>query len=212
MKRPHELEDAGDRAQKHRKPGSVRICLDEIGFWPNNRGGMGLCSHHIHEVAWDCKANKTKLLHYQQVDLAEIPADQLQEVRDVNRKRCDGDALMPRFSQRIEYVCASKTHFVHAQKLARDGNRIIFNKGEVPIRWQEADAEGAQILEQGPACAIYGEGLLLDIDAAHALASDDNLNTGVQWGEDEMQAFGRVHAMMEKWLPAKEGPIPHLVV
>ena len=149
MKRPHELEDAGDRAQKHRKPGLVRICLDEIGFWPNNRGGMGLCSHHVHEVAWDCKANKTKLQRYQQVDLVEIPADQLQEVRDVNSKRCEDDALMPRFSQRIKYVCASKTHFVHAHKLALDGGHTLFNKGDMPIRCRRRTTRPGRYVTKG---------------------------------------------------------------
>ena len=205
MKRSHDLEDAGDRAQKHRKPGLVRIPLEKIGFWPNNRGGLGVCSHHIHEVAWDCTANKTKLQRYQHVDLIEIPQDQLQHVRDANRERCEGDAFMPCFSSHIQYVCASKTHFVHAQKLAKEGVRSIFNKGDVRIRWQEADTEGAQILEQGPLCAIYGSSLLHDIDATSALASDDNLNAGVQWGEDEMQAFGRVHEMMERLAPSQEG-------
>ena len=137
-------------------------------------------------VAWDCNANKTKLQRYQFVDLIEIPQDQLQQVRDANRERCEADAFMPRFSSQIQYVCASQTHFLHAQKLAQEGTHSIFNNGEVPIRWQEADTEGAQILEQGPLCAMYGSSLLHDIDATSALASDDNLNAGVQWGEDEM--------------------------
>ena len=87
MKRPHELEDAGDRVQKHRKPGLVRIPLDKIGFWPGNRGGLGVASHHVHEVAWDCIANKTKLQRYGHVDLIEIPAEYLQQIRTANRKR-----------------------------------------------------------------------------------------------------------------------------
>jgi len=198
MKRPHALEDAGDRAQKHRKPGMLRISLDKIGFWPGNRGGLGLASHHIHEVAWDCKANKTKLQRYVYVDLIEIPKDRLQQIRDANRERCEADELMPRFSEHIQYVCASKTHFCHAQKLAKDGKRTVFNKGEVHIRWQESDEEGLQIMHHGPMCAIYDSSLLHDTDAANALASDDNLNAAVQWGEDEMQAFGRVHEMMER--------------
>ena len=191
MKRAHAIEDAGDRAQKHRKTGLVRIPLDKIGFWQHNRGGIGINSHHVHEVAWDCKANKTKLQRYQHVDIIEIPQDCSKQFLDANRERCTADNLMPRFSPDITYVCASKTHFVHAQKLAKEGCRSIFNNGNVPIRWQEADTEGALILEQGPLCALYTSDLLHDLDATHALAADDNLNAGVQ-------AFGRVHEMMER--------------
>ena len=38
----------------------------------------------------------------------------------------------------------------------------------------------------------------------NALSSDDNLNASVQWGEDEMQAFGRVDAMMLRLGPSQE--------
>ena len=31
----------------------VRIDLDRIGFWPDNRGGMGLISRHSHHIAPD---------------------------------------------------------------------------------------------------------------------------------------------------------------
>ena len=58
------IEDAGDRAQKRRKMGHMRISLDRIGFWDGNRGGLGISAHHAHEVAWDCLANKTKLERY----------------------------------------------------------------------------------------------------------------------------------------------------
>ena len=182
-----QLEDAGDRAQKRRKQGMVRIPLDKIGFWPDNRGGLGMSSHHLHEVAWDCKANKTKLQRYGYVDLVEIPAGCLQQVLDANRQRCAKDALMPNAPRDLQYVCVSKTHFVHAQKLARDGNRFLFNQGKTGIRWQEDDTEGKQIEEQGPLCAIYDGGLFMDSAAMHALASEDNLNASVQWREDGMR-------------------------
>ena len=186
------LEDASDRAQKHRKAGNMRIPLDKIGFWPDNRGGVGCSSHHVHEVAWDCKANKTKLTRYEHVDLVEIPSNALQEIRDINRERCQSDALMPRFSNEIQYICASKTHFVHCQKLAKDGNRSLFNDGKTCIIWQKEDVEGYQILEQGPVCVIYNSALFHDNAAINALAGEDNRNADVQWGWDEMQAFGRV--------------------
>ena len=94
------------------KKGYVRVDLDKIGFWPNNRGGMGINPYMVHEVACDCKANKTSLKRYQHVDLIEIPQDMLQEIRDANRERCEADDCMPRFSPHMTYVCVSKTHFV----------------------------------------------------------------------------------------------------
>ena len=155
MKRQHELEYAGDRAQKKRKDGLVRISLDKIGFWPSNRGGLGISPYHMHEVANDCTANRTKLQRYGHVDLVEIPHDALEAARAANRDRCESRALMPRYSAEIKYVCAGKTHFVHAHKLAKDGSRTLFNKGDVSIRWPGADTEGALIVEQGPLCALY---------------------------------------------------------
>ena len=180
MERQHEvgapsqgmLEDASDRAQKQRKPGNTRIPLDKIGFRPDNRGGAGCSSHHVHEVARDLKANKTELARYDHVDPAEIPSDALQQIRDINRERCQGDALTPRFSSGTQYVCASKTHFVHCQKLAKDGNRFLFNDGET---LPEEDVEGNQIQEQGPVCAIYHSASFHDSAAMGALAVEDNL-------------------------------------
>ena len=201
MKR--KLEDAGDKAQHHHMPGSARISLDRIGYWPGNRGGLGISSHHVHEVAHDCNANRTKLQRYGHVALIEIPTSELQTIRDANRARCEGDDLMPRYAETIQYVCATKTHFVHAQKLAKDGGRTLYNQGNVKTRWQDADSEGAQILDQGPLCIIYKAELLLDIDATNALSGEDNLNASVQFGEDEMQAFARVDEITTRLAPSQ---------
>ena len=51
------LEDLFDRAQKHRKVGTVRLKLDAIGFHPSNRGGAGINPYHVHEVAHDAMTN-----------------------------------------------------------------------------------------------------------------------------------------------------------
>ena len=196
MKRP--IDDAGDRAYSHQKQGLVRIPLPHLGFWPGDRGGIGVCAFHVHEVAHDCVTNRTKRHRYDHVDVIEIPDTARQQILDANRELCETTALMPRFSPDIKYVCASKTHFVHAHKLAKDGSRTIYNKGEVPIKWQANDEEGAQILENGPLCIIFGSPLLLDVEATTALCAEDNLNAEVQWGDDEIQAFGRVHEMVER--------------
>ena len=150
------LEDASDRAQKCRRKGDVRIGLDRIGFWDENRGGVGVSAHHAHECAWDCKANKTKFGRYSPVELVEVPSDELSRVREYNRDKCETDPLMPRFAPDIEFVCVGKTHFVHAQKLAKDGNRNLFNSADPKqaIVWQADDVEGHIIQKDGPLCAI----------------------------------------------------------
>ena len=199
MKRDLPLEDAADRARKKRKCALMRVPLEKIGFWPGNRGGLGCSAYHIHEVAHDCLANKTRLERYGHVDLLEIPKELLDEFREHNRQFCESDPLMPRFSAKMVYVCGGRTHFVHAHKLAKDGNRTLFNKAEgLRIVWKTSDVEGAEIREQGPLCAIYESSIFEDPDAVSALASDGNLNSNVEMGEDEMQAFGRVDAMFER--------------
>ena len=89
MKRERSVEDASDRAQRHRKHGLVRIRLELIGFWPDNRGGLGISPYHVHDVAWDCAANKTKLPRYGHVDIVEIPAPLLEQIREINRATCE---------------------------------------------------------------------------------------------------------------------------
>ena len=74
QKRQMEL---ADRAQKKRKPGYVRIPLDKIGFWPANRGNIGVLPQHVREVEWDCLSNKVRLDRYVHVNLVEIPAGML---------------------------------------------------------------------------------------------------------------------------------------
>ena len=198
-KRTRALEDAGDRAQKKRKAGLMRVPLEKIGFWPGNRGGLGISPYHVHEVAWDCVANKTKLSRYGHVDLLEVPSSLLPTFRKENRATCVSDPLMPRFHPEMEFVCASKTHFVHAQKLGKEGNRTLFNKATTAmITWQPGDTEAIEIGKHGPVCAIFEENIFEDPDAVNALCSDDNLNATVQLSEDEMQAFGRVDAMMNR--------------
>ena len=193
------LEDAGDRAQKLSKPGMVRIPLEQIGFWDKNRGGVGANGHHVHEVAHDVLTNKTKLQRYGHCNIILIPEEMLQQMREANRLRCSCDPLMPKFSKKMKYVAMSKTHFVHAHKLAKDGGRALFNKQDgVPIVWKTDDYEGALIIEHGIKCQIYDSNLLYDTDAASALASEDNLNATVQWAEDEMQAFGRASEMVDR--------------
>ena len=197
MKRQQtDLLDASDRAHKMRRMGLVRIPLEQLGFWPQNRGGVGVISNHVHEVAHDIRTNTTKARRYSKVDIVKVPENCLAQVREANRELCDKDPLMPRFSEMMAFVTVSKTHFVHAQKLAKDGHRCLWNDMKEPIKWLETDTEGHEILEHGPVCQIFEEELFEDKDAFIALASEDNMNAGIQLGEDEMQGFGRVHQIV----------------
>ena len=45
-----ELSDPLDRAMTYREPVAVRTKLDDIGFFPENRGNLGLGAFHVHEV------------------------------------------------------------------------------------------------------------------------------------------------------------------
>ena len=75
------LEDDGDRAAKYRSAaGSFRMPLERLGFYPDNRGGMGCSGYHVHEVAWDGTANKVKLRRYREVEIAAIPKNRLPEI------------------------------------------------------------------------------------------------------------------------------------
>ena len=209
MKRAHVVEDAADRAQKFRKTQILmRVPLEQIGFWPGNRGGLGIAPYHSHEIAWGMMGEKTKLQRYAHVDVVEIPESLKRQYHEVNRAKCEGDVLMPKYSKNIKYVCVSKTHFVHAQKLCQDGaagsKRCLFNQGQVPIEWRADDGEGRAIITDGPLCAIFTSDLLKDTAAMEALASDDNLNASVQMQEDEMQAFGRAHELVGRLCPDRE--------
>ena len=182
------LDEAVARAQLYRKPHLARVNLDEIGFWERHRDGLGVCSIHLQFLASHIKDEMTQRRRYECVDLIKIPKKSLQNVLQVNRDRCGADPLMPRFSPKIKYVCLTKTHFVHAHKLAKDGTahhpcllqprpkpHTLYNRGEDPIRWHDDDTEGAQIIESGPFCAMYSRRMFKDIEAADAVANQDNI-------------------------------------
>ena len=104
----------------------------------------------------------------------------------------------------IEFVCASKTHMVHAHKLVKEGNRTLYNQPEAAISLRTDDVEGHEIQAQGPVCVIYYSSLWSDHAAMLALSATDNLNADVQWGEDEMQAYGRVHQITHTLSPNQD--------
>ena len=166
---------------------------------PFNRGNLGITPLHVHEVAHDCLENRTSQNRYGHACVVEIPPEHLQAVIEFNVRKSRSDPLLPRVHpDRMRYAVLTKTHFVHAHKLAKDGNRTLYDQGRIRINWGPNDREGHEILRQGPLCAIYRAGLYNDQAAAKTLSIEDNLNANVQMGEDEMVAFRRVRAQFEQ--------------
>ena len=193
MKRP--LEDASDRAHSKRRVNLVRIPLEQLGFNPRNRGGLGVCPHHVHEVGWDGVSNGIKLARYGHVSVLELPADQLEGIRALNAKKCrDASPGLAPASPGILYVCLTKTHFVHACKLAHLGTSTLFD-GQT-TKFAFAGQEWDEIKKHGVLCAIYEQDLYSDSQAVDSVMQEDNLNSGIEMKEDEMALFGKVHAHM----------------
>jgi len=194
MKRKCPHDDAVARALQYRKPHLARVNLDEIGLSEWHRQGLGLCLNHVHFMASHLNDVGSQRESYDCVDLIKIPNKSLQKVLQFNRDRCEADPLMPRFSSKIRYVCLTKAHFVHAHKLAKDGTHTLYNKGEDPIRWDDADTEGAQIIEHGPLCAMYSRRMFKDIEAADAVADEDNWFNRHQMVSAPPSMMGWVHS------------------
>ena len=68
-----EVEDAADRAERKRNYGTVRVPANKIGFWPGNRGGTGINSIHVHEIARDIMLRKCRRQRYEPVELLAVP-------------------------------------------------------------------------------------------------------------------------------------------
>ena len=89
---------------------------------------------------------------------------------------------------------------------ATRGDHTLFKEiGAPPIAWKSCDLEAMEIRKRGPLCAIYESTIFEDLEALSALASDGNLNSTVELGEDEMQAFGRVDQMFERMFQKRQG-------
>ena len=110
-----------------RRSGKERVPLRLIGMWPGNRGNTGICPHHVHEVANDIVLTDTCQDRYHHISLVKIPKDSLAAVRLSNKKMTEMNPLLPPFSEDIEYVNITKTHFTFAQKLIDQGTRYLFD-------------------------------------------------------------------------------------
>ena len=175
-----------------------RIPVALVGFGEDNRCGLGLCSSHVHDVAWSCNgANKgVVLVRYTVVNLVRVPADQLESFRELNKDKCESDSFMPRFSPEMKYACLTKSHFCHAMKLREDGGRYLYNDGKTLI-CKQRDQEGSEdrlIAEQGVVAQIFKSELYNDKEAMLAIMTTDNDDADVEMGEDEIQAQGRIES------------------
>ena len=53
-----EVEDAANKAERKRKHATIRVPQNQIGFYPANRGGVGVSPTHIHENCADITVQK----------------------------------------------------------------------------------------------------------------------------------------------------------
>ena len=182
-------------------PVQVRVPVSDFGFIEENRGGLGISSKHVHDIAWSCNTpgKGVQLFRYKQVELVRVPAHALEAWRAANKLKCESDALMPRFSPTMTKALLAKTHFGHGLKLRADGNRTLFNDNKTPIKVQ-AEREGSEdmaIREAGVLASIYSSQLWEDPEAMQALMQADNDDAEVELGEDEVQAQGRVESALQ---------------
>ena len=187
-----QLASAVDRAEKYRLAGESRIDIDRFGYLECNRGGLGISPPHAHEVCEDRMKNKTRLARYCAVKAVILEGDFLTKTRAANEEKCRGDPLMPNYSAKMDLGCLKLTHFVHTQKLFKDGCRTLYNLGVIKLKLQDDDEEGKAMMEYGPITILYSSGLLKDEEALNALMREDNENATISMREDTMSAYGTV--------------------
>ena len=177
-------EELPESTDKYRIPGLVRVPLDQMGFWPGQRYGLGCIPQHVHEVAADIVHNGAKLDRYNHVVLVKIPAAELDLVRKGNKTMCDSVKSMPLFNADMVYVLLTKTHFTLAHMLIRDGGRTLHDYGYQPykmatrvrdIKLLLGDLEGHVIQERGVLASIFNENLFLEPEAMRSYQQQDNM-------------------------------------
>ena len=187
-----QLASAVDRAEKYRLAGESRIDIDRFGYLECNRGGLGISPPHAHEVCEDRMKNKTRIARYVAVKAVILEGDFLIKTRAANEEKCRGDPLMPNYSPKMDLGLLKLTHFVHSQKLFKDGCRTLYNLGAVKIKLQDDDEEGKAMMEYGPLTILYSSGLLKDEEALNALMREDNENATINLKEDTMVTYGSI--------------------
>ena len=193
---PRDIAQYYERAAKRRKKCLVRIPLEQIGFFPQDRTPIEeadffspelhpwwkISGRHLHDMVRHMMKTTTEPGLYQHVAVIEVPPEKLQEVRDSNRETCEADPLLPKFSPNIKYVTITRQHFVLAHKLAKEGSRTLYNVRNVPeakIAWAESDSEGAEIQARGPLCLCYKPSYFLANKLAIASTAMDSASVGM---------------------------------
>ena len=185
-----------DRAEQFRIPGEMRVPVDKMGFLRCNRGGLGISPSHVHEIIEDRMKNGTRPNRYNAVKVVILQGKWLEETLRVNEEKCNGDPLMPKYSNRIIYGLLKLTHFAHSEKMFQEGCCYLYNQGKTKIRLRDDDVEGKLMAEYGPNTIIYSAGLLDDPAALEAIMREDNENANINMREDTMAAYGVVDSVI----------------
>ena len=193
------VSDPVDRAMTYRQE-IITGHPGKCGFMGTNRGGLGISPRHVHEVAAECLSG-VKPWRYKFVSVVRVPESELKAWRELNRAKCEGDNLMPKFSEGMTLACISKTHFTHAIKLAADGGRTLYNLQDgAAIKFKNSDS----IFTDGLTIQIFGEQLWYDTEALAALMSEDNKDSEVCMREDEIQIQGVIADVYQKFPKEEE--------
>ena len=193
------VSDPVDRAMTYKQE-IITGGPEKCGFMGTNRGGLGISPRHVHEVAAECLSG-VKPWRYKFVSVVRVPESELKAWRELNRAKCEGDKLMPKFSEEMTLACISKTHFTHAIKLAADGGRTLYNQQDgAAIKYKNSDG----IFTDGLAIQIFGEQLWYDTEALAALMCEDNKDSEVCMREDEIQIQGVIADVYQKFPKEEE--------
>ena len=190
------VEDPADRAESYRKCGTSRIPIDLLGFHPLNRGGQGLNTRHVHNIAASCIHNRFSQQRYNVVNVVKVPHSEQEKFHKQNAQKCESDEFMPRYSPSMAYALLTGHHLVHSLKLDQDGGRFLYNiqDGE-KIRYKGSEIDN--IRKHGVLAQEFDEKLYFDQEACLRFMSDDNLDAKVMMPQDEMTMYGTICRMME---------------
>ena len=64
----------------------MRMHVDRMGFFNQNRGGMGVVPYHDHEVAEDFVKHKISQIRYGSIRVVKLPESELPFFRAYNKK------------------------------------------------------------------------------------------------------------------------------
>ena len=145
-----------DRANKSPRIEFLRIPLEQLGFNPRYQLGVNLYLVHDRGLT-----NGLKLSRDDHVKVIHIPQKYLEEARTMNAQKClTAEPRLAPASTDFVYAVLTKTHFVHACKIAARGGVTLFDNGTDQFKFDGKEWDAIQ--ELGVMCAIYNEDLLDD--------------------------------------------------